>query len=182
MKLERTTIDRTTLPTDLLPEFKRHCRVEFARDDDYLTSALKRSFDLFERLTQFRVFLADYDWIPENATGKMPVPVQPVESFKVFDADGTDVSSNFELAGIVASDEMAPQWLQPIDGASWPAGARISFVTGYPSGDDLPPGILDICFRIGAFLYENREMVAIGGVDVMPYANSLITGYWIPRA
>jgi uncharacterized phiE125 gp8 family phage protein len=185
MKLQRSTpVDRTTIPTALLPTFKAHCRVEFTRDDEYLTQALKRAFDVFERLTQFHVFGVSYNWTPDwPLSGKLELPLQPVAKFVVTDADGNDISDDFEIVGVSGSDRMALQFLQPVAGASWPAaGASVQLDIGYADPDDLPPGILDITFRIGSFLYENREMAVIGGVDVMPYANSLLTGYWVPRA
>lgn len=183
MKLERISIDRTALASELLPLFKSHCRVEFSRDDDYLKSALTRALDIFERLTEFHVFAASFVWsLPSGVAGSVEVPLQPIDDFVVTDQDGGDVSADFELVGTVGTDQMARQWLQPVAGASWPSLAVVTLATGYETGADLPPGILDICFRIGAFLYENREMVSIGGVDVAPYANSLITAYWVPRA
>lgn len=185
MKLQRMTpVDRTTIPTALLPTFKTHCRVEFTRDDEYLTQALTRAFDVFERLTQFHVFGTSYRWTPDwPLSGKLALPLQPVAGFVVSDAEGNDISDEFEIVGEVGSDQMATQFLQPVSGASWPAaGAWVQLDIGYADPDDLPPGILDIGFRVGSFLYENREMAAITAVDVMAYANSFLTGYWIPRA
>ncbi|THK37618.1 hypothetical protein EHS39_13340 [Ensifer sp. MPMI2T] len=186
MKLQRvTSVDRTTIPTALLPAFKTHCRVEFTRDDQYLTQALVRAFDVFERLTEFHVFAVAYDWQPDwpaGGTEKIEIPMQPVEDFVVTDGEGTDVSSDYEIVGVVGSDQMARQWLQPVSGASWPSSGSVMLALGYSVADDLPPGITDIGFRVGAFLYENREMAAITAVDVMAYANSFISGYWVPRA
>jgi hypothetical protein len=187
MKLERITlVDRTTLPAALLPTFKTHCRVEFTRDDQYLTQALQKAIDIFERLTEFHVFAVSYNWTPDwptGSSGKLELPMQPFNDFAVTDAEDADISSDYEIVGEVGTERMARQWLQPVSGASWPAaGAWVQLDIGYKTVENIPPGIVDITFRIGSFLYENREMTAIGGVDVMPYANSFLTGYWVPRA
>lgn len=186
MKLQRVTpVDRTTIPTALLTAFKTHCRVEFARDDQYLTQALVRALDVFERLTEFHVFSVTYDWHPDwpaGGTEKIEIPMQPVEDFVVNDADGNDISADYEIVGVIDSDQMARQWLQPVSGASWPTAGMVKLDLGYSDAASLPPGITDIGFRVGAFLYENREMAAITAVDVMAYANSFISGYWVPRA
>ncbi|WP_042778894.1 hypothetical protein [Sinorhizobium fredii] len=188
MKIKRDTpVDRTIIPAALLPAFKTHCRVEFSRDDQYLTQALARALDVFERLTEFHVFGVSYIWTPDWPTGsteRLRLPLQPVEAMVVTDVDGnTDISASYEIVGEVGTDQVAQQWLQPVSGASWPAAsASVKLTIGYADAAAVPPGIVDIAFRVGSFLYENRDMTAITAVDVMAYANSFITGYWVPRA
>jgi len=45
----------------------------------------------------------------------------------------------------------------------------------------MPPSLIDIVLRIAAYLYEWREVQNVPGVDNVGYANSLLTGFWVPR-
>jgi hypothetical protein len=184
--LWRRTIDRSALPAALLPEIKTHCRVEFNRDDAYLTRAAGRAIDLFERLTEWGVFERHFTWSITAAEGaahnggwRWLLPIAPVTAIKA-DANGDDVSSQYKV--VTASPDMVAQaWMVRDLGEPDPMPV-IDLQTGYKTLEELPPSILDFIFRASAWLYENREANLMPGAYMMAYANSLMAGQWLPKA
>jgi hypothetical protein len=183
-----TPPDRNGLATDLLPMFKTHVRVEFDRDDDYLKLCLVRALDFFERTTEFRVFVAQYAWTPEPFTAggdPVPFPIQPISEWAAQTAGGTDTSTHYRFIGTMDIDnQTVPQLLQLLKGEEMTEGENITFAVGFADKDSIPPGVVDVGFRIGAHLYENREITSLTGVDQMNpgYFNSLLSGFWRPKA
>lgn len=183
-----TPPDRPALVDELLEVFKSHVRVEFDRDDVYLKLVLTRAIDLFERLTEFRVFGAEYAWTPDSMTPggqPEPFPIIPVSSWEALAPDGvTDISAQFKFYGVTGIDnQVTPQLIQFLAGNTWAAGNAIHLTVGFADMDALPPGVIDVTFRIGAHMYENREITSLTGVDQMNpgYFNSLLGGFWQPR-
>lgn len=180
------TIDRVQLPTALLPVLKSHCRVEFARDDQYLTGVASRSIDLFERLTEWSVFARTFKWDIAAADGsadgeawRWALPIRPVAGI-IADDGGTDVSSQYKVV-TAAPDMVGPAWMVRADGEPDPM-PQIVLQVGYKTADEVPPGILDFVLRAGAWLYEYREAGMMPGADMLAYGNSLLAGQWVPRA
>lgn len=183
-----TPPDRAALTEELLPLFKSHVRVEFDRDDDYLELVLSRAIDLFERLTEFRVFAAVYAWTPDFMVPggqPEPFPIIPVGAWDAFAADGTtNIKDQFKFFGVTGIDnQVTPQLIQFLAGNTWAAGNAIEITVGFATMAELPPGVIDCAFRIGAHMYENREITSLTGVDQMNpgYFNSLLGGFWQPR-
>lgn len=184
--LLRLSIDRTALPTGLLPSVKAHCRVEFDRDDVYLTGVASRAIDLFERLTEWGVFGRTYLWSVTAADGSADgaawrwlLPLAPVASIKA-DAGGVDVSAQYRIAA-ASPDMRGDAWMFRDTGEPDPMPA-ITLTAGYAAADQMPPGVLDFVLRCSALLYENREAALMPGADMMAYANSLLAGHWLPKA
>lgn len=186
MRLHRAKIERSVLSEALLEIAKSHMRIEFARDDEYVTLCVARAIDFFERTTGLGVFPAEWDWIPgpgetlPDGTFFFGVPFQPAPIIvKVLDGDGLDVTSRYEIRGS-SIDGYAPRVLVALDGAP-AAPPSISAKSGYADPADMPPGILGFVLEAAAWFYENREAAAMPGVDGVPYLNQLLTSYWVPR-
>lgn len=186
MKKVRTSIDRDALAQSLLDTAKTHMRVEFARDDDYITLCIKRAIDFFERATGLMVFPAVYDWAP--GTGSLvngqyvyDFPFQPEPTFKVDDGTGTDISMQFAIMGAGSPDEFGPRVFVGLNGPFDPTG-KVTVTAGYEDMDTLPPGILSFVLEASSWFYEYREAAAMPGADGVPYLNQLLTAYWVPRA
>jgi len=176
------TVDRTTLPGDLLPMFKTHCRVTFADDDAYLTLCLQRSIDLFERHAGWFVFGNTTVWVPlvTSTTTRVALPVQPVSDF-IVTLDSVDISDEYRM--LRGSTATTPWYLERKDGGVIPSGLENTLTVGYAAMADLPPSVIDIAFRIGGFFYENRESISSYTLDQVPqWMNDLLLGNWIPRA
>jgi len=178
-------VDRTTLPTEMLPMFKTHCRVSFPDDDDYLKLCLVRSIDLFERHAGWYVFGSTVEWtpvdMPSAGVTRVPLPVQPVTTFIILDSAGADVSTDYRIRP--GSTATMPSFLERKDGTAIPAGLQITLTAGYAAMADLPPSVIDISFRVGAYFYENRESIASYSLEQVPqWLNDLLLGNWIPRA
>lgn len=178
-------VDRATLPAEMLPMFKTHCRVTFADDDEYLKLCLVRAIDLFERHAGWYVFETTVKWEPVNlpAAGvkQLPLPVQPVTVFVVLDSTGADVTNDYRIRP--GSALTLPSFLERKDGAVIPSGLDITLDAGYIGLVDLPPSVTDIAFRVGAHYYENRESVTSYTLSEVPqWLNDLLLSNWIPRA
>lgn len=189
----RISINRTALPAALLPTVKAHCRVEFSRDDQYLTGVAGRAIDLFERLTEWAVFQRLYKWSISADEGAdfassgwgegwaWRLPLAPVTISKaVIEPGGIDVTSEYSIVANVP-DGRGESFMVRELGKPDPMPSVV-LQGGYALPDDMPPGVLDFTLRASAWLYENREAALMPGADMMAYANSLLTSYWLPKA
>ncbi len=176
------TVDRATLPGELLPMFKSHVRVTFNDDDAYLSLCLQRAIDLFERHAGWFVFGNTTVWVPlvTSTTTRIALPVQPVSDFTV-SLDSVDISSEYRM--LRGSTATTPWFLERKDGGIIPSGLEITLTAGYSDMASLPPSVIDISFRIAAHFYENRESVTSYTLEQVPqWLNDLLLGNWIPRA
>lgn len=115
------------------------------------------------------------------------LPLGPIATFTASVTDTadppvtTDVTDDLEIVGNVDPSQFSRQWLVIDQGATLPAGSlEILLKAGFASAADLPPQVEDIILRMTAWLYENREMATMGGVDIQSYAASIMTGLWRP--
>lgn len=190
MSLNRTSIDRTTLPWSLLRLAKANMRITFDDDDQIIVHKLSHAIDLFERLSGFSVFRAQYDWAPGTleaapealglTAGSVAglLPVRRASAWQAYDSGAVEITSQLGLWGDSNPDSIGEQYLT---GASGAAAANVKLTVGYRYASELPPGIIDIVLRIASYLFEWREVQNVPGVDSVAYANSLMTGYWVPR-
>lgn len=185
MKMVRTSIDRTSLSEALLDTAKVHLRVEFTRDDAYITQAITRAIDFFERATGMMIFPAEYDWVPLagyalDGQQYYALPFQPAPTFTVSDADGVDISNQFEIRALGSPDVFAERVFVSLNGAMDPA-LVVKVKAGYADEDSLPPGVLNFVLQATSWFYENRDAGPMPGGDGVPYLNQLLTSYWVPR-
>ncbi len=172
-------LDRGALPTALLPLAKSHLRVDGTYDDVYITDAIKRAINWFERVTNVSVNPVTWTWTPDGGNfcnGLAQVPVSPVNSFTV-DADG-DVSAGYTITAMsthgVGLYVMAGEFAD---------GMHVEIPSGYADADELDPGITDAVLRYTAHLYENREILVPGTEAQSPgWMTDVISTYWVPRA
>ena len=171
-------LDRAALPAALLPLAKSHLRVDGTYDDVYITDAIKRAINWFERVTNVSVNPVTWTWTPAEknfCNGLAQVPVSPVNSFTV-DADG-DISAGYTVTAMsthgVGLYVMAGEFAD---------GMAVAIPSGYADADELDPGITDAILRYTSHLYENREIVVPGTVGQWPgWMTDVISTYWYPR-
>jgi uncharacterized phiE125 gp8 family phage protein len=171
-------LDRAVLPAALLPIAKAHLRVDGSYDDPYITDAIKRAINWFERVTNVSVNPVTWSWTPDQddfCDSLATVPVSPVNQFTV-DAGG-DVSADYTIATMsthgVGLYALAGDF---VDGMS------VSIPSGYADADALDPGITDAVLRYTAHLYENREILVPGTDAQSPgWMTDVISTYWMPR-
>jgi hypothetical protein len=184
--MTRTSIDRDTLPEAMLDLAKMNMRVEFTRDDDYITLCVKRAIDFFERATGMTVFGAQYDWEPRigvtaNGQTLYALPFQPEPTFTVADAGGVNISDQFSIVSLGGSpDEYGARGFLSLNGPIDPTYV-VKVTAGYDDPDEMPPGILSFVLEAASWYYEYREAGPMPGADGVPYLNQLLTGYWVPR-
>ncbi len=177
-----TATDYDALPAEMLPFAKQHMRVDFTDDDATITRYLRWAIGQAEQVIDCRVNPVDVAWTPplESGLSRYQFPLQPVLSFVVKAADGTDISAGFEIVGGSFTD---PVWLSHSDGTPFPADCTITFKAGVATSDDLMPNIEASVYRIAATLYENRESISTLSLEAMPgWLNDLLVGTWLPRA
>lgn len=187
MMMNRTKIDRAALSGELLDIAKSHLRVEFDRDDDYITLTISRAIDFFERATGLQVFPASYNWEPTLSYTRdgeqfFALPFQPAPSKFVVMDGATDISNQFAIRSIGGDpDVFAPRAfvaLQP----PMAAGQVVAVTVGYTDAEGMPPGILSFVLEATSWFYENRDAGPMPGADGVPYLNQLLTAYWVPKA
>ena len=172
-------LDRAALPVALLPIVKSHLRVDGNYDDAYITDAIKRAINWFERVTNVSVNPVTWTWTPDEknfCNGLAQVPVSPVNSFTV-DADG-DVSADYAITTMSTHGI----GLYALAG-TWADGMAVSIPSGYADAGELDPGITDAILRYTSHLYENREILVMGTEAQSPgWMTDVISTYWMPRA
>lgn len=181
MSVLLSSVDYTTLPAALLASAKAHCRVEHSHDDAFITEAVARAIDQFERFTERHVFAASAVWTVTSfdfLRGRARAAVQPVVSLAA-DAGGNDVSSEY---AIVSEGAVAGAQIWYVEGA-YQAGLSFTVSTGYTSAASIPPGIRDLIFKMTAVRYENREIMLPAGQFLAPnWLEHELAAYWLPRA
>lgn len=178
----------SALASDMLPDFKKHARIDFDDDDVVATKYLKWATALVEQVFDFRLAPATVDWTPEPVPGTLaptmasqyPFPVGPPSVLSVADADGNDITPNYSIR---TTSLVEPYWLFTKDGTAVPLGAVATYVAGYDDVDELNPNIEAAIYRVAAHLYENRESIGAINLETVPqWLNDLLVGLWIPRA
>ena len=173
-----TGLDRTALPTALLPIVKSHLRVDGTYDDAYITDAIKRAINWFERVTNVSVNPVTWTWSPDEANfcdSVATVPVSPVNDVTV-DVDG-DVTGNYMVETMSTHGVGLYCLVGP-----YAAGMAVSIPSGYADADELDPGITDAILRYTSHLYENREILVAGTEAQSPgWMTDVISTYWFPR-
>lgn len=180
-----TAIDRTTLPTALLPMVKSHCRVDFTDDDTILTTYISIAIGQLENVWDLAVFGVDGKWQPtitdDLALPIYETPVQPAKTFTAKDGADADVSANYELINTVTYSE--PSYFRSLDGTPIAADIKVALKGGYAAATDMPPEMLGAILQVSARLYEFRESSVSFSVNQMPmWMNDLLVGLWQPRA
>jgi uncharacterized phiE125 gp8 family phage protein len=174
-----TGLDRSVLPTALLPIVKSHLRVDGNYDDAYITDTIRRAISWFERVTNVSVNPVTWTWSPDESSfceGVATVPVSPVNDIAV-DAGG-DVSANY-MVETMSTHGIGLYCLA----GPYAAGMAVSIPSGYASADELDPGITDAILRYTAHLYEHREILVAGSEAQSPgWMTDVISTYWYPRA
>jgi uncharacterized phiE125 gp8 family phage protein len=179
--ITRTAQDLAALPTALLPIVKSHLRVDGTYDDAYITDAIKRAINWFERATNVSVNKVTWTWSPASSDfcdGQARIPVSPVNSFTVADGAAVDISTSYTV------ETMSTHGigLFRLVGA-FVSGMKIAMPSGYADATVLDAGISDAVLRYTAHLYENREILVMGTEAQTPgWTTDVIATYWMPRA
>jgi uncharacterized phiE125 gp8 family phage protein len=175
-------VDIAVLPTGLLTDAKAHMRIDFTDDDLYVKQVVGRAIDYFQRVTEVAVNPTTISWFPVSRDfhcGEAVVPVTPVTSMAVKDADGNDISAAFTLTTNTLFG--APSY--KVAGA-WQAGIKFTFESGYADATKVPPGIVDCVFTFATHLYEHREIyvhAGPGGESIPAWIMDNFSTWWVPR-
>jgi uncharacterized phiE125 gp8 family phage protein len=173
--------DLAALPTALLTIAKSHLRVDGTYDDVYITDAIKRAINWFERVTNLSVNKVTWTWSPGSGDfcyGSARVPVSPVNSFVVTDAAAATISGNYSLETMSTHGIGLYRLI-----GGFVTGMKVAMPSGYADATVLDAGIADAVLRYTAHLYENREILVMGSEAATPgWMTDIISTYWMPRA
>lgn len=157
--------------------FKEHLRILHDLEDDlimlYLTGAIDAienyaSRDIF--LTQYEVYYTKPDYrTPSNLMGWF-CGKWDIAAISIVNSAGVDITDQFtidKLHGMVYPH---------------PRGHKITFFSGFNGVSEMPPNLVNIIFRYGAHLYENRESVRVGTPKNLPdWVEFALASIWVPN-
>jgi len=159
--IDKTDIDYSGVPTELLLGFKHHLRIMHSLEDEpilmYLTGAIDAisifsDTDIFR--TKYKITILDYETCKTNR--------------RYFNTTRQDISA------VVFTNAAAEDILETVDkhrGYVTPIpiqGDTLEFEAGYLATDNIPLNLVTIIYRYAAHLYENREAINIGEPKFMP--------------
>lgn len=208
MSLSRLSADYNALPDALLVPFKAWARIDHDDDDASCKLTIARTIDLLERQLGILIAPQEWLWIPRDDMGNattdnrlacycqhcgpmvswsyLPIPLRGVTAFTV-SREGNDVSADFRLAGDISYADFGQSYLasangvQVADEITLKGGATVSG-TAPDLMTDLPPALLDLIFRYGLFLWENRESATDRAMSEVPdWVNRSWAAFWVPR-
>lgn len=173
--------DYTALAHQLLQPMKEHARVDFDRDDGYLTDTLVRAIDEVEAVTNISISMATWHWYEDSfACKKIPkVPTRFI--LDPSDLSGGPTGTMIDQSEIVrfygGPDEPGTMQLSPSVGQY----EYLVLMVGYPRREQVPPKIISAILMLAGHFYENREAVQSGNYHLLPdVMQRLFTGLWRP--
>jgi uncharacterized phiE125 gp8 family phage protein len=189
MSYKVSNIDRTSLPTALLPQAKSQMRVVSTNDDALITSLIARTIDIFERQSGLSIFEADVVWIPDNLdtidiTKGVLIPVQPIKTWAAADGEGTDVTASYQIVGNDTGRATGLYFASKT--ATLPSGdptlPTLTMKVGYAAITEIPPATLEAILARTASYYAWREDLSETNVDEIPdFDQTWMVGHWVPR-
>jgi hypothetical protein len=194
------SIDRDSLPTALLPAFKRWQRIDFSSDDILCTEILQGAIDQFERTSEITVFKSQIKLEPEAgdyACGSgeiLRLPVTPINSIQLFydDVPHSDETFLSDSTGYTAAtiplngNDNYTLKTRGIHGVrmyhlvgAFMDGMSIAIDTGFTA---VTPEIRQVLFAIAGHFYEYREIFLPSNINEPPmWLNQIMAGFWLPR-
>lgn len=208
MTIQRT-VDPAEEPISI-EEARTHLQIPHTDDDELIELLIMAVRDYAESLTErslcTQTWVATYDGFPGPSLMGVPFgrsysiprqafmlerpPVQSITSITYLDTGNviqTMPPANYvdlTKGGTQRIDH--PLRITPVFGQIWPinqpqiGSVQVTYVAGYGTAEQVPPGIKSwMKLRIGA-LYENREEVVVGSritVSELPYVDSLLELY-----
>src|SRR5262245_44583721 len=109
-----TVVDRDTIPTELLPKLKKHCRVDFDDDDEVMTMYLQWAVDYRERFTGLTIFYTEATWSPDGASSRERSPMQPLDSDVIAEYPDPDTGIPVDVSAAYAVEHASltePWWV-----------------------------------------------------------------------
>lgn len=171
------TLRQLTPPTAAvvsLPDLKKQVRAEYHTDDDTYLQALELAAVAWaEKWLGFAVAEQEWEYLVDNFSGGLTIPLAPVISVDAVvydDADGTETP----LAGFRAFNEGTSDraYVLPPADTDWPEvsgepqAVRVTFTAGTTT---VPAQFKHAIRLIVAGWYENRESVAEKAPQEIPF-------------
>jgi uncharacterized phiE125 gp8 family phage protein len=165
--MNRTAIDRTTLPAAMVDMAKAEMRVRHSRDDALIAEDVQKAIDMVERRSNCKFFAATYEISAAGLFGyawggvapmvRYPLPVNNVVSIASFVDGTTDLAPGYK----VESPDLGGNGQSYLVGMPLTSGAAVLTVkVGFDDPADLAGSVKAAIYRIAAAYYEARESFA----------------------
>ncbi|PLX37002.1 MAG: hypothetical protein C0605_08005 [Hyphomicrobiales bacterium] len=166
----RTAAPETT-PVDL-DAVKKHCRVDFADDDNLLAALIAAATDHLDGYAGIlgRALITQtwqQDFAGFDDVMRLPLaPCQSISAVSYYDGDNAEQTLNSSIYALRA-DALGPYMTLAPD-QSWPGtynredAVSITYVAGYGAAAAVPQAIKQAILLMIAHWYENRETTLVG--------------------
>lgn len=128
-----------------LSDAKAWLIVEDNASDTQITRLIKSAVAWIEQYTCYRLYPRDEEFITYGC--RTELPYYPINSKSIKLQDGSTYEATTETYRYAA--------LQLI--VSCPAQSTILLNTGYSEVDQIPPPLIEGCYKLITYLYENRD-------------------------
>ena len=171
--------DRDAIAHGLFPVFKEHLRVLHDHEDDMILMYLLGAMDAIATYSDNDINETEYEvFYPEQLDYSIPSNLYGwycgkgnIRNVKILDTANHDITGDYKVDG-----QRGMIYPHPA------TKANITFVTGYPDEDTIPPRLVNIIFRLGAEYHENRESTRIGEPKLLPdWIKYSLASIWSPR-
>jgi len=180
-------IDATTLPQLMLVDAKLHLRVDFDFDDALIVDLLARAIAEVEAKFEVKINPGSWTWSPASTEfdvdGLARCPVTPIGTFVATIPNSADplvpidVSADVQFTTEYSSG--AIRWKL----SGYQGGLAVAIVSGYSDPLLLPAELRAEIFETVMRMYDYRNIVVTGGLDVLPeYQNLRFAPWWNPKA
>lgn len=178
-----------------LAEFKLQARIDGSDEDALLALIIAAARAKAENYTGTAIMPQTWEQTLDawpsagGAVELLKPPVALIASVTYLDPAG--LPQVLAPGAYVLDDATYPGWLLPVAGTGWPTarcGANvigIRYITGYPSAAAVPADMKSWLLLTAAFLYEQREVMAMGErIAEIPgrFVDSLLDPYRIWKA
>lgn len=177
--LIKSNTDYSTLPAEMLPAFKQHLRVLYNHEDDSIQQYLAGAIDAISIYGDIDIFTSDYEYVyidgevADTAPNSALFYTTRVNIFdvSVLSSELVDITDNFTVDSREGYIYPAPDYTD-----------SVTFKAGYALQADISPNAINVIFRYGAHLYENREAINIGEPKFLPdWVKYAMASIWKPR-
>jgi len=176
--LIKTNQDLDALVQGLLPLFKQHLRVLHFNEDDVIVMNLMAAIDAIATYSDNDINETEYDvFYPKQLDYSVPSNIYGWYCGKgnIRDVAILDDKNHDSVADYTIDSAAGMIYPHP------PTGSKISFTTGYPDENIIPPRLVNIIFRLGAEYHEMRESSSVERKHIPEWINYALASVWAPR-
>lgn len=170
--VERGSVLKTTNPASNLPitlaDIKKHLRIEFDDDNDYITDLAWVAYRWIEDEADITISQTTYQLVLDGFTNRITFPKPPLQSItsvQYFDTANQSQTLTEGTDFYLLQPTRHPAYIEPVtcfpSTKQRPEAVTITYVAGYTT---VPDTVLHLERLLTAHLYENREAEIAGTI------------------